>query len=188
MDTEFVETELNGVKLRVFKDGTIMRYIAKSGNSHNIGWKICNTKPNNMGYYHIGLTNGLNTHRYLFHRIIAMVYLGLDITNKLISVDHIDRNTLNNNVNNLRIVTHQENMWNTSAKGYWFVKKVNKWRAKIMVNRIEFHLGYFTNEEEARNAYLKAKAKYHIISHHPNHHLLETKSDPNHQTTIDYLH
>lgn len=164
MDTEFVETELNGVKLRVFKNGTIMRYIAKSGNSHNVGWKICNLKPNNMGYYKVGLTN---THRYLVHRIIAMVYLGLDITNRLTSVDHIDRNTLNNNVNNLRIVTHQENMWNTSAKGFWFVKKVNKWRTRIMVNKEHIHLGYFSNEEEARNAYLEAKAKYHIINRPP---------------------
>lgn len=164
MDTEFVETELNGVKLRVFKDGTIMRYITKLNPvSRSLGWNICKPKLD-AGYYRIRIKNK----KYRFHRIIAMVYLEYDINDKLFEIDHIDGCTSNNNVSNLRIVTHQENMWNIcETKGYYWNKYHKRWIAKICVNGKRIHIGSFNTEEEARTAYLEAKAKYHIIHHHP---------------------
>lgn len=46
---------------------------------------------------------------YKNHRIIAVLH-GLDIEGKVI--DHIDRDRSNNNINNLRVVSHRENMQN----------------------------------------------------------------------------
>ena len=79
------------------------------------------------------------------------------------SIDHIDRNPLNNNIENLRVVTNQENGWNQYAKGYSFNKENGKYRAQIRVNGKNIYLGYFENEDDARTAYLNAKAIHHII-------------------------
>jgi hypothetical protein len=95
-----------------------------------------------------------------------MVYLGLDINNTELQIDHIDRCKTNNNSDNLRIVTNQENTFNTNAKGYFWDKKSKKWRSVIMINNKIIILGYFDTEEEAHNAYLEGKQKYHIINHH----------------------
>ena len=78
-------------------------------------------------------------------------------------IDHIDRNPLNNNIENLRVVTNQENGWNQYAKGYSFNKENGKYRAQIRVNGKNIYLGYFENEDDARTAYLNAKAIHHII-------------------------
>ena len=64
-------------------------------------------------------------------------------------------------MNNLRIVSHQENQFNTNAKGYF--KNGKKFQAYIKLNKQQIHLGTFSTEEEARNSYLEAKKIYHII-------------------------
>ena len=68
-----------------------------------------------------------------------------------------------NNIENLRVVTHQENQFNTNCKGYTWNKQLQKWRAYIMVNYKQKHLGYFDLEEDAKNARLAAKKIYHTI-------------------------
>ena len=40
---------------------------------------------------------------------------------------------------------------------------MNKWKAQIRLDGKLKHLGYFVNEEDARNAYLNAKLIYHKI-------------------------
>lgn len=79
-------------------------------------------------------------------------------------VDHIDGQPLNNTKNNLRCVNARENKYNQlNIKGYYWIKKYNKYRAVITSKRKTKHLGYFKTEEEAHQAYLKAKEKYHKI-------------------------
>ena len=83
--------------------------------------------------------------------------------NKL-QVDHINHDTLDNTRENLRMVSQTENQYNRkSTKGYTWNKIANKWVASIRINGKRKHIGLYTNEEEARNAYLEAKEKYHII-------------------------
>lgn len=77
--------------------------------------------------------------------------------------DHIDLNGLNNQRYNLRVVTKQQNAFNTKAKGYSFNKNAGKWSASIKVNGKKKHLGYFETKKKARKAYIKAKETYHII-------------------------
>jgi len=77
------------------------------------------------------------------------------------SIDHIDRNPSNNNIENLRVATHKQNMRNSNSKGCSFHKASGKWRARITVDSKEKYLGLFENEDDARNAYLIAKEKYH---------------------------
>jgi hypothetical protein len=79
-------------------------------------------------------------------------------------IDHINGIRNDNRICNLRSVSHKQNQWNRkTAKGYYWHKTTNKWRSQILLNRKSIHLGLYKTEQEARNAYLQAKEKYHII-------------------------
>lgn len=98
------------------------------------------------------------------HRIIALAFLGLDMSDLKIEVDHRNNIRHDNRLENLRLVTPQQNSFNrTKVKGYNFDKKNNKWKAYIYINSISIHLGMFTTEEDAHRAYLDAKAIHHKI-------------------------
>lgn len=79
-------------------------------------------------------------------------------------IDHVNGIKYDNRISNLRSVTNQQNQWNrTKALGYSCNKLTNKWNAKISVDGKTINLGSFIIESEARQAYLDAKEKYHII-------------------------
>jgi hypothetical protein len=122
--------------------------------------KIDNNPRKSDGYIY----PKINGKRVLQHRIISAAFLGLDINDKNIQVDHINGIRHDNRLENLRLVTHQQNQHNyTKAKGYHWNKRDCKWQAQIRLNGKNKHLGYFENKEDARNAYLNAKKIYHII-------------------------
>jgi hypothetical protein len=94
------------------------------------------------------------------HRIIK------EVKDRHTLIDHINSDGLDNRKSNLRLVDYQKNVFNMSKnkkayskyKGVDWVKIKKKWRARIIYNRKSFHLGYFTNEEEAGKRY-NEKAK-----------------------------
>jgi hypothetical protein len=147
-----MEIELNGVKLRVYKDGKIERF-----------WKSIDWKEVKGCISKSYCVVSINYKQYFRHRIVAMAYLRLDINNLTTQIDHIDRNKQNNNVSNLRIVSPQQNTFNTNAKGCHWHKKRNKWVSYICINGKTIYLGQFDTEEEANRVYLEAKKIYHII-------------------------
>lgn len=123
-------------------------------------WRPVKMKPVLRGHCDIRIGEKL----YKVHRIIASCFLDLDIENLEDIIDHRDGNPSNNQIENLRVTTHQGNCWNkTRAKGYTWDKQYVKWKAQIMVDYKTIILGYFDTEEEARQAYLAAKLIYHII-------------------------
>jgi hypothetical protein len=127
-------------------------------------WKPLTFRENTCGY----LVTFINQKEYRKHRLIYFGYnQDWDIGNNCIKtnvIDHIDGDKLNNNIENLRNVTHQQNQWNrTKAKGYTFCKTNNKWKASICVNGKSKHIGYFDTEADAREAYLNVKHIYHPI-------------------------
>ena len=70
-------------------------------------------------------------------------FLGLNIDDLNMCIYHIDGNRMNNHLNNLRIVKHQQNSWNmTRAKGYrWH--KTKKIRAHIYIDAKAIYLGSY---------------------------------------------
>jgi len=108
-----------------------------------------------------------NRQQLLVHRVIYFLYHQTDISN--VTIDHIDQNTLNNSINNLRISTHQEQQCNKKGKqnssskykGVNWSKSLQKWRASICVNKKRMHIGYYANEIEAAKAYNAAAEKLH---------------------------
>ena len=103
------------------------------------------------------LTNKKNNDIYkrlrLHHLIIGKPIFGLEI-------DHKNGNKLDNRKQNLRIITHQQNIMNRKAKGYYWYKINKKWRAMIQINKKIIHLGYFINRQDAINARKIAENKY----------------------------
>jgi hypothetical protein len=149
-----MEIMFNEVKLKVYENGIIERQF-------NNGWKKIGTIHILKNYKCIVIK--INKKQYLSSRIIAFVYLGLDINNKMQFIDHIDQNPINNNLSNLRIVTNQQNQFNTKAKGYYFCKKYNKWISQIKLNYKLIRIGSYNTEQEAKDAYLIKKIELHII-------------------------
>jgi hypothetical protein len=84
------------------------------------------------------------------------------------TVDHADRNSLNNQLSNLRLATrsqqgHNQRLRSTNTSGYRGVtwdKQMGKWQARIMVNGKRIHLGFYADPKEAALAY-DAAAKIH---------------------------
>ena len=96
---------------------------------------------------------------YAVHRFIFAMHNGYFPP----LIDHIDRNILNNKIENLREATISENNINTGLrknntsgyKGVSFYKTKNNWASKIKRNNKWYHIGYFNTPEEAHQARVK---------------------------------
>lgn len=67
-------------------------------------------KPHQNGkYLRVELSKNGKVKLYYIHRLMAYTFLGLERNSKL-QVDHIDNNCLNNNIENLQILTQKENL------------------------------------------------------------------------------
>lgn len=158
-----MECELNGTRLRVYKDGKIERWKTYSDSSKD-KWKIAKQFIHTLGYKYINLRYDGKDKKYYVHRVVAFVYLVFDINDLKIEIDHIDRNRSHNNINNLRLSDHYANAQNTKCRGYFWDKQCQKWRAKIRVNHKTMNLGFFINEDDAHQAYLDAKKIHHTLN------------------------
>ena len=159
----YKEVELHGRKIRVYSENHIeMEFRNKAGD-----WRHKAISISTGGYAYFTIDVNGKTCQIAIHRLIFYAHNpSWDIYNSSNdnSIDHSNGNPLDNRIENLRCVTHQENMCNRlTAKGYSWSKRNNKWKAHIRVNHNRIHLGYFTEESDAREAYLAAKLKYHII-------------------------
>lgn len=86
-----------------------------------------------------------------------------------LQVDHINRNKLDNRKCNLRLVTNQQNQYNTKVpmnnksgvKGVYYNKECNKWCAQINLNGKTKNLGLFEDIEEAKQVRVLAEKEYY---------------------------
>lgn len=108
-----------------------------------------------------GLQTSVNDKKFLVARIIWKLHYGTDP----ILVDHIDRNPLNNRLENLRSVTEAQNAWNKVRPtdllpGVTLVKNIKRhgrrFMAQIGCASGHRYLGVFYTAEEAHAAYVKA--------------------------------
>jgi hypothetical protein len=91
---------------------------------------------------------------HYIHRLVAMNFI--ENPNDKQMVDHIDGNKQNNYFDNLRWATNQENQRNakltqrstSGIKGVAWYKRENNWRARVTINNVDIHLGYFKTLEE----------------------------------------
>lgn len=138
-----------------YQDGELVRIKASRGQSigRNAGWI---TKCNGIPYKKM---NFMYQTCYL-HRMIFLWHYGYQPK----YIDHINQNSLDNKIENLREATQSQNCANqklkknntSGYKGVTFRKDTNKWVARITVNWKSLTLGCFDSPEDAYAAYKKA--------------------------------
>lgn len=127
----------NGIKFYIDKSDEALVRLKK--------WSVCKDKK--------GFMSVLAADKTMLYRWIVNVPKGFEI-------DHIDMDRLNNRRSNLRICTHQQNQINqglqsnntSGVAGVRFVKRKNKFQARIKVSGHTIHLGYYTCFDDAVKA------------------------------------
>lgn len=140
------------------------------------GWRLnkklagkkagCVTKCDGKRYIKIYLDGKF----YYAHRIIFKMFKNYDPER----VDHVDGNGLNNNLNNIRDVSHLENYKNVKLRfnntsgvvGVVWSKSRKKWCAQIGINNRVIALGRFDNFEDAVKVRKQAEIQYNFHSNH----------------------
>ena len=143
-------------------------YLNKGKYPGTVKEKILKPHFTDKGYQKVNLYKDGKSRHIKNHVLVAMAFLGHkpDGTHKIV-VDHIDNNPLNNHVSNLQLISQRENSSKDKKNGssqYTGVirnKNTNKWHSYIKINGKQKHLGLFTSEEEAHEAYQKALKIYH---------------------------
>jgi len=157
-----MECELNGRLIKLEENGDI--YWWYSHNAHGalknprwIKFKQTIVKIKKRLYRTIEVKG----RKFKLHRVIYYIHnQEWDIWDSSQSnlIDHIDNDGLNNNIENLRVATHQQNMWNTIGKCY-YETKYNKFRVMLRCGEIHFDKTYET-EQEAIDAIAEYRLKY----------------------------
>ena len=134
-----------------YKEGGL--YWVKPRRGRTVGRRVGTV--NSAGYRHF--TYNFKIHNE--HKIIWFMFNGAVPKGKII--DHKDRNSLNNNIDNLRLVTPKGNQENQLGKGYSINARGKRYRARVVVDGKPIYLGNFDTKEEAHMAYLKGKRELH---------------------------
>jgi len=141
------------------KNGIVMNKKTKKHLKHSV---------NSKNYIVLTLFKNTKSQKFKLHRLLALQFI--ENPNNYDTIDHIDRNTLNNKLDNLRWITKSGNNRNcfkpkksSQFRGVWFHKNrksPKKWRSHIRINNKKIILGYFETEIEASECYEK---KYNEI-------------------------
>jgi hypothetical protein len=98
---------------------------------------------------------GIKGKVYKAHRIAWLLYYKQDPGP--FQIDHIDRDKNNNKINNLRLVTNQQNTFNVGTQsnntsgvtGVSWHKKAKRWQAHGKLDGKCYNLGYFDSKNDA---------------------------------------
>jgi len=132
----------------------------KGGGLRTVNEKILKQYLDGKGYFQVKLNKKGKYKSFNTHKLVAMSFLSHTPCGHKIVVDHIDNNPLNNNVENLQLITNRDNCSKDRKGGtskYVGVfdndKGVNRWVASISLGKKTINLGSFDTEERASIAY-----------------------------------
>ena len=108
------------------------------------------------GYLYVNLYSKSIKKSIKIHQLIAMAFLNHKPCGYKLVVDHIDNNPLNNNLNNLQLISQRENSSKDKKNdliGAYRHKLSKKWFSSIKINGKNKYLGTFETQIEAHLAY-----------------------------------
>jgi hypothetical protein len=145
---------INDSILKVFQNGEVWKFGFK-GNSKEKTWHLLagtiGTQKN--GYkQHQTEINGIAC---VTARLLAYAFLRFDLDDEEDSIDHININSTDNHISNLRCAskTLQQLNRNIESKG-WVLLPSGRYQAGIRINGKRIHLGTYDTKEEAHQVYL----------------------------------
>ena len=97
----------NGRKYKVYKNGRVFREGFVTDNNKTFAEKEVKPSVNNSGYYEIHI-GGRNGEKWLLHRLVAFCWI--DNPRDLATVNHINGDKGNNSVDNLEMMSIQDNI------------------------------------------------------------------------------
>lgn len=131
--------------------------VSKCGKVYSeLSMKVLKPYKTHNGYLRIKIRQK----NHLIHRLVASTYIGeVGYGNGCkMQVDHIDSDTTNNNLDNLRIINNRDNVGRGYSKHYGaHMTSGGRWMAQIRVNGWLQYLGSFDTKEEARSRYMVAR-------------------------------
>lgn len=127
------------------------------------GETILSPAINSSGYLCVVLCNKSINKSVQIHQLVWDAFGDSKRNGGKLQIDHIDENKINNNIENLRLVTQRENV----SKNRLLIKnsnfptgvsqhiKTKQYYTRIMINNKIHSLGYYNTPEEAGEAYQK---------------------------------
>lgn len=153
-----------------------VKSLSKKVKRKSNGFLISNEKILKFGYkgkydkkyLSVCLSKNSKVYNIAVHTLVAIAFLNHTPNGNKIEINHKDKNRLNNNLNNLEILSNMNHKAkdidksNTTSQyiGVYYNKKHKKWIASICFNSKKKHLGSFDTEIDAYDARLKAMNDY----------------------------
>jgi hypothetical protein len=152
--------------LRLEKESGLKWKVNKGSRATAGSWAGCVRELKECGKIRKVWKIGIEGRLYYVSRIVYFMNCGVDPNP--FEVDHKDRNSLNNSVENLRLgssvlqAQNKETYSNNKSgvKGVHWDEQSSKWRARIMVANKNKYLGRYTTLKEAAEARNEAVRTY----------------------------
>ena len=132
-----------------YRDGSLYNKLTRAPNQTK--GKVAGSLNPSNGYMRVKIKG----RTYQLSRIIWTYHNG-DIPEGM-QIDHIDRDPLNNRIENLRVVDQAQNEWNKPFENVNFEK--GRWRARIQCRGKDHYIGLFVDKQDALSAAQKAKTE-----------------------------
>ena len=134
----------------------------RSGVFMTMQGRVLKLATKGKGYLYASLTKDLKQKTLRVHRLVAAAFWGPSG----LQIDHLNGVKSDNRLCNIEYVTAYENTIRrklpgktSSYLGVHWASLVGKWRASIKSGKKCICIGYFTNEEEAAEAYKKVASE-----------------------------
>lgn len=157
MDEEWKVTHISD-KYQVSNFGQVMNV--------NTG-TIQKPRIDKYGYKELKLYLGNYKRKSIYvHQLVVGAFVDSNYRSKKLVIDHKDNNKLNNNLDNLQLVSHRFNISKSAVnfenKLTGVYKQGNKYRADINLDGIKLYLGTYETPEKASSIYNE------VLSHYEN--------------------
>ena len=147
------------------EDGNLIRRYATMGNGNYEG-RVIGTRPTGTRANRYSTTK-VNGQHWCVHKLIYLYHHGI-VPKQL---DHINMNSSDNRIENLRIASSSQNMCNrklftsntSGHKGVSWHKAQSRWFVYVDTDKTRKNIGYFDDLELAELVAIEARNLYHGV-------------------------